>query len=89
MTELKTLINIEHDNWNTRDSGDNVIAVFVKPLRQEAIKWIKELRDNNVKYNNKYFDFQDSGHGVYTNNRYGAIINWIKHFFNIEESELK
>jgi hypothetical protein len=47
-------------------------------LRAEAIKWIKELEQTPM-------DYEDDG----ANGEVKGQIDWIKHFFNIEESELK
>ena len=90
MEELKTLIDIQLLNCNLEEANRvGHLSWFRKELKTEAIRWIKELRDNNRRYNEKYFDFQDSGYGEYTNDRYGAIINWIKHFFKMDEIEQK
>jgi hypothetical protein len=52
---------------------------FKGDLKEEAIKWIKELEPRIIdEFSNLYF---------YDNAP--AIIAWIKHFFNIEEEDLK
>jgi len=43
-------------------------------IRQEAIKWIKEELDDD--YTSEFSECD-------------SIINWIKHFFNISDKELK
>jgi hypothetical protein len=85
---LKTLKDLEvieecqktncHENaceWHIHKNGKSISydfrAIEIKDLRQEAIKWIKELDRMNWK------------------KRPIPTIEWIKHFFNIEESELK
>ena len=76
MSELKTLKNLRYGNADTCDCeqcdlcvGDDH-AISENALRQEAIKWIKELPK-------AYYLEND------------LVRNWIKHFFNIEESDLK
>lgn len=63
-------------------------------LRQEAVKWIKELQKltdngkwakglrNDLGDFGSYNDFDD-----YTD--FEGLINWIKHFFGINEEDLK
>lgn len=66
-------------------------------LKKEAIKWIKELSkfkgyamDNEGNsLDDKYRDFRDSGAGEYCDSTYGNVINWIMHFFNIEDKDVK
>lgn len=80
---LKTLKDIlekngvDFDEGNWTESGDTLID-----LRQEAIKWIKELYKEsfitNPKLNNKEL----------TNSK-AHTISWIKHFFNITEEDLE
>ena len=63
------------------DCGDE-LAIFSGKLRQEAIKWIKELRN----------DYSDEPEDGFNATEYGSnmnVVKWIKHFFNIEERELK
>jgi hypothetical protein len=84
--EMKTLKNLptfdyEHNDPEIDSSGMVECSggeyVEVELLRQEAIKWIKELY-NNPKYkpNDCYGDSRES-------------IYWIKHFFNLSEEDLK
>ena len=64
-----------------------------KDLKQEAIKWIKELEVNTFDHlldNCKiHDDFEDNGYDEYTSMRHGNVINWIMYFFNITEEDLK
>jgi hypothetical protein len=78
--ELKTLKDLTY-------SEDNLfLNVCPYDLREEAIKWIKELNKKEIlrtptgKY---YYGIDVSLGDVET------LTKWIKHFFNIEESELK
>lgn len=64
---------------------DGVVAV--KILRQEAIKWIKEIykcpRNENIKSKNT------TTHGITCGGEICIDTSWIKHFFNITEKELE
>ena len=57
-------------------------------IRQEAIKWIKEFTKEILKHSHQdkinppYFDC------LMCRNKY-VQMQWIKHFFNITEEELK
>jgi hypothetical protein len=67
-------------------------AVNVFELRSDAIKWIKELRDlPEVAYYKRYNlpDYQLSENVDGVNRGITDVIEWIKHFFNITEEELK
>lgn len=80
MSDLKTLkdlspVMITGDGENTRDYFDDKL-VDREVLRQEAIKWVKEL-DNKQDYETK--EKIDLAHTV----------SWIKHFFNLTEEDLK
>ena len=57
--------------------------VYLKDLKQEAIKWIKELTEQGILGN---LDSQDRH---YENMGRKAKIEWIKHFFNITEEDLE
>lgn len=96
MNKLKTLKNLEI--WELRryfDSGQRLFKTFEhgyseSDLRQEAIKWIKEL-DYAMRHEGKrmpealcpFSHIKDwQGHT-------GSIIVFIRYFFNITEEELK
>lgn len=70
---LKTLKDIQHRLWT--DEETNVFANnrIRERLRQEAIKWVK------------------SNNPLIVDRNYSAneVIEWIKHFFNITEEDLK
>ena|SRR3990167_2784302 len=94
MTELKNALRtlkdfeeLEAFQSEQKENGDfggkEVIAIFLEDLRQEAIKWIKELQ--KVK--------QSTGIEVIFAYDYHikdvvSVIKWIKHFFNITDEEL-
>ena len=60
---------------------DDCSGIHHNILKEEAIKWIHKLEKDA---NSNYDDTEYSVDG-YTCN----VINWIKHFFNIDESKLK
>jgi len=72
MTELKTLKDIE---WKPG------YFIYPKELREEAIKWVKEMKGINK---NNFLD--------YPNELFAILIDserFIKHFFNLEEEDLE
>ena len=86
MTELKTLKDLEHIRISTGNSigksGATDVSIIL--LRQEAIKWIKQLSNQNSLMNS-YSKLRTG----YTLQHITQTISWIKHFFNITEEELK
>ena len=96
MNELKTLKDIKgiFSNGN-KELGE--LHTNTEELKQEAIKWIKELEKewDRIRTNPEdYVKFIEQLHinggvvGDYLSQRAGQS-NWIRHFFNIEESDLK
>ena len=84
MTELKTLKDIEINNWDQMDTYE----VWLRnKLRQEAIKWIKALKNPNVTED----EFYELNWGTFWNEYtdINDVIAWIKQFFNITDEELK
>ena len=80
MTELKTLKDLvetkDHcSTWETIGFADE------KELKEEAIKWIKELKRVD-----RHFSKIDIKYRKCCRN---STMNWIKHFFNITEDDLK
>jgi len=77
MIELKTLKDIEtgyvDTGWIYGEATEGYTAVDRDELRQEAIKWIKNLKQD-------FPDYPNSG---------CEPIRWIEHFFNITEEDLK
>lgn len=70
MTELKTLKDIYPEDYE------------VLEIRKEAIKWIKEARDQNkIKGNDNMFRCDE-----YSCQK---VEDWIKHFFSITEEDIK
>ena len=81
-SELKTLKDIRNE-LTIQDDEDS----FVEYLKQEAIKWIKEL-GNLDKEDTTMFVFCEETTVKKPQYR-RIIIKWIKHFFNITEEDLK
>ena len=57
-------------------------------LRQEAIKWIKELKDAQIDPMKGFELCKFTAHGSDSKTNTN-VINWIKHFFNITEEDLE
>jgi len=90
--EIKTLKDIRNE-LTIQDDEDS----FVEYLRQEAIKWIKELKtyelspkikspkNRNIIFVNDKYCFDDKN---FIQAR-DLLVDWIKHFFNINEEDLE
>jgi len=75
MTELKTLKDLRV--WDLKElEKDEQGHVHIEELKAEGIKWVKFQKDIQM-HNPRYF------------NEYRLNIQWIKHFFNITEEDLK
>lgn len=83
--ELKTLKDIMKPFRNT----DKKAEMFEAITKQEAIKWVKELseeqrykkgveipKEHELFFDSEYYSFE-------------YVIEFIKHFFNLTEEELK
>jgi len=87
MNELKTLKDIEMPSL-VYESG----YIQIDQLRQEAIKWIEILEKNDGldlpkdKKLHPFFECVNTYEGGYSSNN---LIQWIKHFFNITDENLK
>ena len=89
--KLKTLKEIlegngvDFDDGDSTQSGDTLID-----LRQEAIKWIKDIREKHDLPNFSSLSLLPTSYqeGTYWYD-YDERLNWIKHFFNIEECDLE
>lgn len=75
MTELKTLKDFDF----TLVDENGEYEGLRDELKQEAIKWIKKEEERR--------EFRE--HKGYSTSECNCIINWIKHFFNITEEDLK
>jgi len=78
MIEVKTLKDIEGEvgfecscgkKWKSKDN-----AIFPKTLKQEAVKWVNEIRIN---YHKEFYCDCDT------------TISFIKHFFNLTGEDLR
>jgi hypothetical protein len=91
--QLKTLKDLKDKLANhiieEREFIPEAEFVSVKELKQEAIKWVKELdKDINLfKYSPEAHQKIEEYKEVLT--RTSNQILWIKHFFNLTEEELK
>lgn len=81
MTELKTLKDLEFEVYGSKDK-----KVMSKDLRQEAIKWIKELEKEPVDIKEEIMWTAETI--ITDKNQRKRLIVWIKHFFNITDWDL-
>lgn len=58
------------------ENEDIPLCLDYKELKQAAIEWIKEIDDGKYEVDDPYCCKP-------------TLINWIKHFFNLTEDELK
>lgn len=86
MEELKTLKDIEMHWIKLFSEGDPRPREVFNGLRQEAIKWIKALSDEETKYQNKEIE-NFLGCGCCDSEQ--LVIKFLKHFGNITEEDLK
>ena len=95
MTQLKTLKDIIWEFKLGRNKTEHSLCkkYVYSVLKQEAIKWIKELQDYYGEYASDYPEnLQDFV--TYTGQdgdipTTDSVISWIKYFFNITEDDLK
>jgi hypothetical protein len=82
--QLKTLEDLDNRMYRSKSC-----QLLMKRLKQEAIKWVKELdKDINLfKYSPEAHQKIEEYKEVLT--RTSNQILWIKHFFNLTEEELK
>ncbi len=82
---LKTLKDLEGGIGNAEyfhrediePTNDYNKVVLVDELKQEAIKWVKDIRDSTPSTSQKKEDIRCFSE------------SWIKHFFNITEEDLE
>lgn len=82
MTELKTLKDFEGMIKNVESHR------LYETLKQEAIKWVKVLREKGMTQSNERF-LEDEGRKQWIKIFRVSHILWIKYFFNITEEDLK
>lgn len=78
MNKLKTLQDLE---MLTRKEAKNSFIITFQ-LKEEVIKWIKEINRNN------FCDDEISCKNILHQREHGKI-EFIKHFFNITEEDLR
>jgi len=81
MKELKTLKEIDQSiiPLKNREETNHLLDVYREELRKEAINWIKTWQKYqlNPQTDSEFYMMKQ------------AKINWVKHFFNITDEELK
>lgn len=102
---MKTLKDLKEKDNKLRTSETNEFfngkTIAYQDLRQSAVEWIKELEKYNTKswsdhsqWNyekvpDELQSFIDIGGEGIDANTCDIVINWIMHFFNINEEDLK
>lgn len=92
MTELKTLKDFEEE-YKKYNFEDSVVPADV--LKEEAIKWIRELEkcqreDGSCNHDNDdhyYFGERSKGDS-FSQQECVAVKDWIKHFFDITKGDM-
>ena len=91
MTEVKTLKDLREGRAERGVLGACAAGMFVEAqymaednLKQEAVKWIKEMRENPTQKLADLFGINIDFH----EQEFEIIEKWIKYFFNITEEEL-
>jgi len=82
--KLKTLKDLIETEWDVELTPEEYFVDY-NTLRQEAIKWIKEL-EKKVKNDEELKKWGTYSIKAY---EYMAQQDWIQQFFNIEEEDLK
>ena len=77
MTELKTLKDLEKSTEYFKWGCDS-FQVCLEDLKAEAVKWVKADNWDNLYKNIKFKGISPE-----------LTIEWIKHFFNLTEEDLK
>jgi hypothetical protein len=94
-TELKTLKDIEHLRINTGRSIGKTGAtdVSVMLLKQEAIKWVKDLDNEDCpackEQGERSYGWCEDCDTAHVGLHKEDLKEWIMHFFNLTEEDLK
>lgn len=72
--KLKTLKDLQKEADELSFGG-----YTIDTLRGEAIKWIKEMKNSDI--------YSETEQGIFESNF--NVQEWIKHFFNITEEDIK
>lgn len=86
-TKPKTVRELNKHQLKYNGGMGKVYSFFCYDIRTEAIKWIKEIKgtgDFAVYFVQE--DVLESEDNYHSNSN---VIEWIKHFFNITEEDLK
>lgn len=82
MEKLKTFKDLREDVFNNLLDDDALISL--DSVKDEAIKWIKELmKDESICWKEGFHPFADFRHDT------SPIIDFLKDRFNITEEDLK
>ncbi|MFH2027816.1 MAG: hypothetical protein ABIJ08_01635, partial [Nanoarchaeota archaeon] len=98
MTELKTFKDFNPEHYEGIESPTTATSIenYGNDIRQEAIRWIKELShpiiENDEGRQSKHPDcrfWYDCEDDYYSHCRCFVVKNFIQKFFNITDEELK
>lgn len=83
--KLKTLKDIEKQDYSTRNEDKGLINAIFFDLKAEAVKWVKRLQKELP-------DITDLDKGHWTHDDIKEVqiqgqINWINHFFNLTDED--
>lgn len=88
LKDLDEMSGISIQEFNSLENPEIIVEMFIITLREEAIKWIKEFSEKI-----RLHSHGDNSDPLYLNcmlcRNMFVNINWIKHFFNIKEEDLK
>lgn len=95
MVELETLKDLVSFgvDYSLESGGKSLALVSDYDLKQEAIKWIKDIRLTTIGSGcicgNFEFPNSASDNLPETESNASTLIRWIMHFFNISEEDLE
>jgi len=88
--KLKTLKDFSEFRFDYTDEDDPLI--HIKELKAEAVKWVKELKEhenNGISDKIGFESYEFTKFYDWQNDTFYQIREWIKHFFNLTEEDLK
>jgi len=92
MEELKTLKDLKANDYYKVGEIEKKFpktatpSVSVYELRQEVIKWIKEMEEKGYCWTHEEYHLKEWVCDFECNNT--LVVSWIKHFFNLTEEEI-
>ncbi len=87
MTELKTLKDLENNDWI--DCPEGFSFVDIDELKAEAVKWMREFEVLTKTKEDYIYECLTGNKITYSEEGKQSIKKFIKHFFNLTEEDLK